>query len=143
MTSWEYDVFDAFRARLRVDELKEGSLAKDAYNVFLENPCDEVARILVSVELHGWRPTGITVFAQLVQIHQTRDDNVIIEAIKKSTTISGKDFREEYPVHLNDKGLPPKLILETILKDDYGIVLSVRKPDAEKVYDGLRENDGV
>lgn len=141
MTSWEFEVFDAFRARLRVDELKDGTLAKEALEVFYNNPCDEVARLLVSVDLVSWRPTGVTIFAELVNIHQLRNDDVILKAIEKASSIGTKLFREEYPKYADTKSIPPKLILETVLKDDFNITLKVEKPDTTKVYDGLREED--
>ncbi len=141
MSPWSFEVFDAFRARLRVDELSDGSQAKDAYDVFIENPDDEVARLLVSVDLHSWRPVGITIFAKLVEVHQMRDNDDVIKAIKKAATIGTKKFKEEYPAFENAASVPPKLILETILENDHGIILPVKQTDTTKVYDGLREEE--
>ena len=137
MTSWEFEVFDAFRSRLKIDELGNG-LAKEAHDLFLANPDDEVARRLVSVDLHSWRPAGINVFAELVRLHQQRTDNNILDAITKASTIGTKAFKEEY----QPKGkVTPKTILEVVLFEDYGISLNPLKPETKTVYDGLREDD--
>ncbi len=139
MNKWEFEVFDAFRARLRVDELKQGTVAEENYRLFIENPDDEVARILVSADLHSWRPVGIGIFAELVKIHQQREDNAIIDAISKSSTIGTKKFREEYPHHTSK--VTPKSILETVLQEDYNITLNTKKIDTSNIYDGLREKE--
>ena len=141
MTPWEYEVFDAFRARLRVDELTEGSQTKEAYNLFLKNRDDPVAQILVSIEMHKWRPTGIAFFAKLVEIHQTRDDDAVIEAIDKASTISTAKFKKEYPDFESKGKVTPKMILETILLDDHRITVPTKAIDTTSTYDGLREDD--
>lgn len=141
MTSWEYTVYDAFHTRLRISELSEGSEAFLAYDTFLQNPDNKVAQLLASSELHGWRPTGITYFAKLIEIDKARNDDAVIQAIRKSSTISCQNFKEEYSQYVNTKSLPPKLILETVLFEDYGITLNPNKSETKKVYDGLRRND--
>lgn len=140
-TAWEFEVFNAFYPRLRIDGLSAKSKAKKALDVFYENPDDEVARLLVSDDLHKWRPTGIGIFAELVLMHQDRTDKAIIEAIEKSSTIGSKAFKEEYPAFATTKSIPPKLILETVLFQDHGITLSTKGADSRSVYDGLREDD--
>jgi len=137
-TSWQFEVFDAFRSRLKVDELKAGTLAKQALELFYANPDDEVARILVSIELHKWRPVGITIFAHLVEIHQSRNDDAVIKAIEKASTISVEAFKIAYPwiTHVT-----PKIILETVLHIDYSIHLTAEVPETSSTYDGLRKND--
>ena len=139
MTTWEFQVFDAFRSRLRIDDIIEkNSQTSKNYRLFIENPCDEVARLLVSTQLHKWRPAGIGIFAELVRLHQSRDDNAIIKAIEKASEISIELFREEYP---ECKKISPKNILIEILQKDYEITLSKTKSDTKKVYDGLRNDE--
>ena len=138
MNEWQFEVYDAFRSRFRIDELKDGSVANDNYNIFLDNPDDEVARLLVSVDLHSWRPAGVGIFAELVTIHQSRNDYVIITAIKKASTIGTRAFKAEYNPSFK---VTPKSILETVLKEDFNIALSVKDTDTTKVYDALREED--
>ena len=137
MNPWAFEIYDAFRSRLKIDQLGNG-LAKEAHDLFLANPDDEVARILVSVDLHSWRPAGINVFAELVRLHQQRTDNNILDAITKASTIGTKAFKEEYQP--KDK-VTPKTILETVLFENYGISLNPLKPETKTVYDGLREDD--
>ena len=139
MTEWEYEVFDAFRSRLRVDDIIERNTqtAKN-YHLFLDNPDDEVAKLLVSERLHKWRPSGIGIFAELVRIHQSRNDDAIIKAIVKASSIAIQDFKIEYPAY--NKNVTPKSILLAILKEDFEITLSSKKPDTKKVYDGVRKN---
>lgn len=141
MTPWEYTLYDAFHTRLRIHELSENSEAKKAYDVFLENSNNEVAQLLASPELHGWRPTGITYFAKLIEIDKSRNDDAITQAIEKASKIRNKDFREEYPRYETKKSIPPKLILETVLKEDFNITVNVTAIDTTTVYDGLRKND--
>ncbi len=141
MSDWEYTVYDAFHTRMRLSTLSDNSEAKKAYHYFLDNPHNEVAQLLASEDLHGWRPTGITIFAKLIEIDKSRDDHVVLEAIKKASTIGMIQFQTEYPTYAFCKSVPRKLILETVLKEDHNISLEATAIDTTSVYDGLRKND--
>ena len=140
MDKWEFEVFNAFRARLRVDELSTDSLSKQAYDLFVSSPDNKVAQLLVSAELHGWRPIGITLFAELIRLDISRNDDAIIQAIQKASTIGAKEFKVQYPTASK---FSPKDILVTVLKDDYNITLEAKIPDQTSQYDALRENKEV
>ena len=141
MSDWEYTVYDAFHTRMRLSTLSNNSEAKKAYDYFLENPHNEVAQLLASEDLHGWRPTGITIFAKLIEIDKSRDDNAVSEAIQKAATIGKIQFQTEYLTYAFCKSVSPKLILETVLKEDHNISLETTAIDTTTVYDGLRKND--
>jgi hypothetical protein len=140
MNEWEFKVFDAFRARLKVDELSTDSLSKQAYDLFVSSPDNKVAQLLVSAELRGWRPVGITLFAELIRLDISRNDDAIIQAIQKASTIGAKEFKVQYPTASK---FSPKDILVTVLKDDYNITLEAKIPDQKSQYDALRETEEV